>query len=379
MMVDELKKDFIVFMENLHEHYVFPKNYFGTLMAVFIEQQPVTQERIEYLTGYSRTTISQMLKLIRINFPLIQVKKPGKRKKFYEFNIDPTEFMINLFQRLLEFYKDRVDFLPPLIEEINPYAQKNARFLNFRNFMENFYRLSNLFFRLTSETAEEFTEIMRTGRIDASELPTLNLLRSPETVEFIQNLLTPPETPSNFEEPGSELEDSLVKLYTKFKHKYYQEVKRNLILVGSPNLLNFNIIATELLIEQRPITQEEIEASTNFHRSIISDTLKRLQSVGLVEVIKKPGHRKKHYQAIHSWDSLMFNKFTRNINYAEKAKNKIKTLIEQLETIKSNSNEYQSLLTFFKKIYNSFDLYEHYFHLLEAKYIKIRLQESKHN
>ncbi|MFX1533676.1 MAG: hypothetical protein ACFFDI_05525 [Promethearchaeota archaeon] len=378
MILDDLKKEFIVYMENLHAHYVFPKNYFGCLIAVFIEQQPVTQERIEDLTGYSRTTISQMLKLIQVNFPLKQIKEPGKRKKFYEFNIDPTEFMINLFQRLLEFYKDKVDFLPPLIEEINPHAQKSARFLNFRNFMENFYRLSNLFFRLTSETAEEFTEMMRTGRIDASELPTLNLLRSPETLEFLQNLLKALEPSSNFDEPSSEQNNSFLKLYIEFKHKYYQEVRRNLI-VGSQNLLSFNIIATELLIEQRPISQEEIETSTNFHRSIISDTLKRLQSVGLVEVIKKPGHRKKYYQTRHSWDSLMFNKFTRNVNYAEKAKGKIKTLIKQLETIKSDSNEYQSLLTFFKKIYNSFDLYEQYFHLLEAKYIKIRMQESKHS
>ena len=83
MHTDEIKKEFIQFMENIHEGLLFPKNFFGCMMAVFIEQKPTTQERIEELTGYSRATISQMLKLIQINYQLKKIKEPGIRKKYY--------------------------------------------------------------------------------------------------------------------------------------------------------------------------------------------------------------------------------------------------------------------------------------------------------
>ena len=78
MNLDDIKRGFIQFMENMHGRLLFPKKYFGCMMAVFIEQKPVTQERIKELTGYSMTTISQMLNVIQMSIPL---------KKKYSENI----------------------------------------------------------------------------------------------------------------------------------------------------------------------------------------------------------------------------------------------------------------------------------------------------
>ena len=77
MILDAIKKTFIQLMEKTHQALIFPKNYFGTLMAVFIEQEPVTQTRIEELTTYSKSTVSQMLNLLKIDFSLSILKKQG--------------------------------------------------------------------------------------------------------------------------------------------------------------------------------------------------------------------------------------------------------------------------------------------------------------
>ncbi|MFX0122988.1 MAG: hypothetical protein ACFFAE_05065, partial [Candidatus Hodarchaeota archaeon] len=90
----DIKREFIKFMEEKHTGLFFPKKYFGCMMAVFIEQEPITQDNIKKLTNYSKTTISQMLKLLQVNFPLIQIKKPKIRKKYYSVNISTREFMI---------------------------------------------------------------------------------------------------------------------------------------------------------------------------------------------------------------------------------------------------------------------------------------------
>jgi hypothetical protein len=66
-----------------------------------------------------------------VNFPLKQVKKPGIRKKYYTTGLKPRDFMLNFFKVLIDLYKDKVDFMLPIIEELKPYTQKHVRFRNF--------------------------------------------------------------------------------------------------------------------------------------------------------------------------------------------------------------------------------------------------------
>ena len=178
--------------------------------------------------------------------------------------------------------------------------------------------------------------------------------------------------PSSF--PVQRIKDKkLAKIYSQFKEKFYQKFRENLTLAGSQTNLARAIIGTELLLENRPVTQEEIEKVTKFQRSVISDTLKMLVDWKMVKVIKKPGDRKKYYMIVQSWDTRIINKFKLNQNYGVMIKKKIKNLMKKVGT----SEENKALLVSLQDIHHSYDQFEQYFKLLEVKYLNIRLQGDK--
>ncbi|MHA2295623.1 MAG: hypothetical protein ACXAEU_20840 [Candidatus Hodarchaeales archaeon] len=370
---DDLKKDFVNYMDKMHTGLLYPKKYFGCMMAVVIEQEPVTQDRIEQLTGYSRTTISQMLTLMQVNFPLKQVKKPRIRKKYYTTGLQPRDFMLEFFRVIIDSYKDKVDFMLPLIEELKPYTQEHVRFRNFKQYLEKYHEMATLYIKLFSDTADELSTLIRTGQVNASRFFGNNLLSSQEYLKDIQDLLNPPDLSSSFSDQQV-MDEKLVEIYGRLKNRYYQEFRENLTSAGSRTAIARAVIGTELLLEQRPLTQEEIEKATNFQRSIISDTLKLLLKMKMIEIIKKPGDRKKYYRVIQSWDVRMISRLRLNMKYAMGVKEKIISLIEKIKQ-KNTGEENNTLLVFLQHVHHSYKQYEQYFKLLEMKYLNIRLKE----
>ena len=330
------------------------------------------KERIEELTNYSKTTISQMLTLIQIKFPLKQHKKPGIRKKYYSIDISARKFMLTVLKMIIDSYKDKVDFMPPLIEEIQPYTQKHPKFVTLKTFLENYYKFSYLYMQLLSETTEELSDLVDTGQINASELSNYNILSSPEHQTKIQLLMNPPNKPKSFTDQQIR-EPSLLEQYNHFKRIFFQKFRENLTYSGSQKAMARAIIGTELLLEQRPLTQEEIEKATNFQRSTISDTLKLLLKIKMIELVKRPGDRKKYYMIIQSWDRRTINQFKINVFYAVEMKDKISKWVEEVRT-ETIDKENSPFFLFLKDIHHTYVQYEHYFRLLEVKYLNIRLK-----
>ena len=369
----DIKREFIKFMEEKHASLIFPRKYFGCMMAVFIEQEPITQDSIKKLTSYSKTTISQMLKLLQVHFPLIQIKKPKIRKKYYTFNISTREFMITFLRMLIDVYKDKIDFILPMIEEIKPYAEKHRKFHEFSEFLRKYYEYSTLYINLLLDTAEEFNNLIKTGKTDMNESFSTDFLSSPENQQYIQSLCKPPKLPSSF--PIHPIEDKqLSKVYIQLKEKFFQRFRENLTSATSQTAIARAIIGTELLLENRPLTQEEIEKSTNFQRSTISDTLKILLNMDMVQVIKKPGDRKNYYMIVQSWDARTINRFRVNVGYAIEMKKNISDFIKKINQIDAG-DDINPLLVFFQNIHHSYEQFEQYFKLLEVKYLRIRLKE----
>ncbi|MHA1995786.1 MAG: hypothetical protein ACW97Z_14660 [Candidatus Hodarchaeales archaeon] len=372
MSLDEIKREFIHYMEEKHSGFLFPRKYFGCMMAVFIEQEPITQDRIEELTDYSKTTISQMLKLLQMNFPLKTHKKSGIRKKYYTIDATPREFMLRVLTSIIDSYKDRVDFFPLLIKEIRPYTQKHPKFKRFIQFLENYYHFSTLYMQLLAETSQELRELVNTGQINASELSNYNILSSSEYQRKIQILLAPPTESERFLAQQIK-EPSLAKQYVQFRQKFFQKFRENLTYSGSQQSIARAIIGTELLLEQRPLTQEEIERATNFQRSTISDTLKLLLKMQMIGVVKRPGDRKKYYEIVQSWDARTIRRFRINVIYAKEMKDKMSEWKEKVETeILDKGNS--SLSRFLEDIHHTYVQFENYFRLLEVKYLNIRLK-----
>lgn len=369
----DIKKSFIRFMEEKHSGLLFPKNFFGCMMAVFVEQEPITQDTIQKLTNYSKTTISQILKLLQVNFPLVQIKRPKKRKKYYTINLTTKEFMITFLRMLIEAYQDKADFLLPLIEEINPYTKKHPKFQQFKDFLINSYKYSSLYLRILTESAEEFGELLNTGDVGKETKENTNVIKSQEHIEYIQGLFEPPKL-SNSDSIPQISDKYLSGIYVQLKENFYQKFRENLTSARSQNAIARTILGTELLLENHPLTQEELEMSTGFQRSIISDTLKTLINMKMVQVIRKQKDRKKYYTIVQSWDTRTINRLRLNIIYATEMKKGLNEFIELTRQLETTENV-RSLLAFFQEIHNSYEQFEQYFKLLETKYLNIRLKE----
>ena len=190
-------------------------------------------------------------------------------------------------------------------------------------------------------------------------------------MSFIQKIDRNPEIPQDFNAIKTRIDDlSLLESYIELKYKYFQKLRENINPFYNQAIIAWTIILHEILIEQEPITQKQIQASTRFQRSIISDMLKILIDRDLVKIIKIQGDKKKYYQAKHSWYGLALNKFDRNIEYARNVRNYMKILIKKLEANKDDSEEYSTLDLFFEKIHKSYELLEQYLQSLKVIFIQ---------
>ncbi len=380
MQSDEIKQDFIEFMEITHIGQLYPKSFFGVLMALFIEENPTTQDRIETLTGYSKTIVSQSLQSLQKHVPITVVNRPGTRKNFYSIELSRKEFMILFLRLIMDAYQDKTDFIPPLIDKISPYLQKNARFSIFRHFLEQFYKMSKLYLKIIAETAEDLTHLIRTGQIRAERILNHQLFDAPENLEFIKELMSPARIPPKIPE-NAQIDEKLLTIYAQLKDEYYRLFRLNLSSGESQVLVARSIIGTELLLENRPLTQEEIENATHLQRSIISEALNLLLAWNMVQLVKKKGDRRKYYVTLQSWDSRMIGKLRLNLKYTCTVKQKLILLIEK--THASNlTKERKPLTAFFQDLFDIYTQYEHYFKLLEWKFCEYRLQEhlqTKHS
>ena len=388
MGIEEIKKEFITFMEKAHQGLLFPKNYFGCMMAVFIEQKPITQGKIQELTGYSKTTISQMIKLMQMNIQLEKVKKPKIRKKFYAIETPPRDFMLKFLRRIMDAYQNKAEFVLPLREELELYEDKHIRFKNFNSFLKKLHESSIVYLNLIAETTKELEDLIHTGQTSGSSLISHKLMESPENLKYLQELMKAPQ-PSESSSDLPEMSEKLSKIYIQFKNKFFQQFQANLTVNESQLMAARRMIGMELLLENRPITQEEIENTTHLARSLISDALNLLLDWKIVRLLKKPKDRKNYYMMNQSWDVRLIGRLRINKKYADEISQKISALIEEAKVVPKGEfkgeikvetkKEFQldeklSFITILEHISHSFFQYGQYFKFLEVKYLNGRLK-----
>ncbi|MFX1507498.1 MAG: hypothetical protein ACFFDC_15550, partial [Promethearchaeota archaeon] len=238
-------------------------------------------------------------------------------------------------------------------------------------FLRKYYEYSTLYITLLSDTAEEFNNLILTGEVTKDWHSSD--FKDNENHKFIKELLTPPKKPFSFS--INRIEDKqLSQVYNQLKQTFYQKFRENLTSARSQSAIARAVIGTELLLERRPLTQEEIEKATKFQRSTISDTLKLLLNMKMVQLVKKPGDRKKYYVIIQSWDTRTLNRIRTNIGYALEMQKKNSYFYEITNQI-TTDKDVKSLLVFFQHVRQSYEQFKQYFKLIEVKFLNIRLKE----
>ncbi|MHA2298754.1 MAG: hypothetical protein ACXAEU_19330 [Candidatus Hodarchaeales archaeon] len=99
----QIKRDFIYKMiENMPSSTGESSATLAIYLLIYLEREPVHQELIKKILGYSRSTISESLAIyVRVKI-IKEIKKPGDRKKYYLPMINPVDLN---FQKVLGMRK----------------------------------------------------------------------------------------------------------------------------------------------------------------------------------------------------------------------------------------------------------------------------------
>ena len=117
----DIKRDFISNMLELSSELIGGENeLISVFLAMFLEDEPITQDELITVTRSSRTKVSQALsKMEELNIVRI-IKKPGKRKKYYKgVAVSLEEYGVGKLGRVQGYYAQiqmmmQKKFLPEL-------------------------------------------------------------------------------------------------------------------------------------------------------------------------------------------------------------------------------------------------------------------------
>jgi DNA-binding transcriptional regulator GbsR (MarR family) len=362
-----IKKTFIKFMEEIQSRLFFPKNFFACTMAVVAEHDLITQDRIMELTGCSRSTVSQMLRQIQMAIPdFREVKLQEERKKFIEYRGSTKELMVNLLKRHQATFRSKTDFIPSLMKEVSQYSKDHKMFEHFEHFLDRFHKTSVILNQVIDDSQGLLENLFYQGS-NKDLQKEVELLSSPEMVEFLKKIMLPVKSPRDYPIMEPHLKD----MYDLYKRKFSFHLG-DIILVKSRAEITTAIIFLDLLIESRPISQEEIQESTKFQRSVISDSMRYYVDQGIVEICKKEGVRKKYYRVILPWNTLIMDKFKKSMDYVLKIKDQLIESQHQVDAIENfDQNQVaKDLKEFFQEMWESIDIWGTYLQILQSRFFR---------
>jgi DNA-binding transcriptional regulator GbsR (MarR family) len=155
-----IKRDFISNMLELSTELIGGENeLISVFLALFLEDEPVTQDDLMNVTNSSRTKVSQALTMMEELNVVQIVKKPGDRKKYYKGASSMEEYGKGKLGRVQGYYTQiqmmmRKKFLPDLekIEALQEEEKQEKERL--KKFFEDNIYYYNIFIRFSTAMHE---------------------------------------------------------------------------------------------------------------------------------------------------------------------------------------------------------------------------------
>ncbi|NHI91334.1 MAG: hypothetical protein EAX96_02450 [Candidatus Lokiarchaeota archaeon] len=144
-----------------------------------------------------------------------------------------------------------------------------------------------------------------------------------------------------------ELENLKRQLISTLEEKYFQNFTRQKLWT----------IILVMMIENRPITQDQIMDLTGYGRSMVSQTLNEIYSIGMVQSIKVRGQRKKLFQTSCNIMTMYTRPLLQFIELYKSNKNFIYDFIQKVKILKIIHPEIQHFLLFLNTLQKITDLY----------------------
>ena len=137
MQLENIKRKFVEYMEEVHGANMYPRNFFGCLLSIIIESEPVSQERIMELTGYSQATISLTIQKIQLLMPIRTLRKVGDRKRYYLYEGPPVGFLLDLLQRRVDVQDIDLNLIENTLLKLRKKESGNSRYKRFLDYLNN--------------------------------------------------------------------------------------------------------------------------------------------------------------------------------------------------------------------------------------------------
>ena len=302
-------------MEGVHGADAYPRNFFGVLTVLLVDDTPVTQDRIMEVTGYSRASVSLALQKIQLLMPVRATKKAGDRRNYYEYGGTYDDFILDLMARRIE----TPDVDPDLVEAVQKKGEalmhEHASYRRLSQHLQAL-RLALVFIhRLRAMSLAPLKQALKEGFVEGVQLPNLSGMSLPEARGEIRP------------EPRRDAPSD----YYKMKHEFFAGMKRSLNPMYSRSAANMLVVVHDVMIEG-VTTQEEIQSSTGLPRSTISEVLSSGCRRGILSVSVPENSRVKLYRPSISLVELLMSHYQRSHTYAESVRENLRHLLGLIDT-----------------------------------------------
>ncbi len=293
----QIKIDYIQYMVQVYKLMAYDEATIGILYSLLIESPNyLTSKDLETLTGFDGSTISETLSKIKTSmgdFPILYTKKPRDRTKYYYTPVSFEFFMKRNFLLLMKATDLSLDFIPHLVARLDALSVSSASITHMRETIVFFYSAVYYYNEIFGKTPALLEEMLKNPDFD----PNFSALAKEVKIPPLQTYSVPEN-------------DKLVDIKQTFISNM-MNLSREL-LGGNEELITTFLV---LLLENEPITQDEIMEIGESSRTQVSRALAMMEELKIVETSKKPKDRKKYYKSATNLQDYGGGKLKRVLGY----------------------------------------------------------------
>lgn len=367
MTLTKIKREFVRLMDEVRVGEPYAKNFMGCLISVIIEHEPISQERMMELTGYSQATVSLMLQKLQILMPIRTVRKIGDRKHYYSYIGPPERFVLDLWYKRLDAQAIDIRQIESTLGGMSRKTDRDAASEHFYDYLKNLQLYLKLVYDLRNTGIAKFERVLGT---DSYESQSMKSLEKGVLAKFLKRLRqTSAESDSNRKLKGKALNN-----YLHSKNEYYSGLKTNLNPLYSQTVANQMIVVHDVFVEGCT-SQEELEKSTLLPRSTISEVLAQSVKIGIIRVTKKQDSRIKLYQPAISFTDLMLRNYDLVARHISEVMPRLSEFTVMVKRTRSKSKETKKFLEILKGLEKAYAFTRDYSNAMKVEMVK-RLKEE---
>jgi DNA-binding transcriptional regulator GbsR (MarR family) len=331
----QIKIDYVSYMTQIFKLMAYDEIITSILYALMVEgEKYLTQEDLELLTGFSRSSISEALSKVSVitqDFPIIQTRKPGDKKKYYYCPITFEEYVKRSFLVAADVSKLSMEFLPELTNRLDVLSPQTP----------SIHYVKRVFIYLFAAISY-YEHIMKKSN------------------ESLDKMFDDTDYEPNFSGFINKIQIALPKGGSILSNDTFDQIKLDFItrmISMSTELLGGNeeLIAVflALMLEKDPVTQDELIKLTGASRSNVSRALSMMEDLKILDIIKKQRDRKKYYKSKTRIEDYGLGKLKRVQGYYAQIQMMMqKKFLPDLEKVKpvseQDKTEKDRLTKFFK-------------------------------